>query len=190
MIYVISPDGVCRERNTAAPAPPLSVFTARYGEGVVLLPHESDPYPTVPVEHLVLVDGQLSVDPAWSPPEAAAPVDLAARIADLEAVVAGNVLASVHDRRWLAQKERAKLFGIPWIQSHPEAGLADLEAAVLAELAEVFPGDPIVTGAGIVMSYAAEAAKRGYIPEPSFEALRDLVVGASAAQIQAMLAVL
>ena len=128
-------------------------------------------------------------DPAYTPPEPQ-PDPTQVRLEALEAAVANNILASPHDRRWLAQKERAKIFGIPWLKDHPEATGADLEAAVLADLAATFPGEPVVASVGVIQSYAVEAAARGYIPEATFEALRALVVASTPAQLQAMLAAL
>ncbi len=190
MIYVFDPAGSCLERNTVSPAPSPQAFAANHGQGIVLKELASDPHPQAPLASLGLVGGEVVLDPAYEPPQPPQPVDILAEFAALKATLAANLLASPHDRRWLTQKERAKLFGIPWLQSHPEADQADLEAAIQAELAEAFPGEPIVTGAGIIMSYAAEAASRGHIAEASFQALRDLVVGSSQAELQAMLSLL
>lgn len=150
----------------------------------------------------VIEDEQLigvELDPAYTPP-ADAP-DLVAALAEKvqalsaavdrqEQAVAANLLVSPHDRRWLAQKERAKLFGIPWLREHPEAEQEALEAAVLADLAEAFPAQPLVVSGGVIMSYAAEAAARGYIPDASFASLKSLILASSEQQLQAMLAAL
>ncbi|MFH1058929.1 MAG: hypothetical protein V1797_09675, partial [Pseudomonadota bacterium] len=128
----------------------------------------------------VMNQGELTgveLDPAYTPP-AAEPDSMQVRLEALEQAVARqeqavatNLLASPHDRRWLAQKERAKLFGISWLKAHPEASMAELAVAVETDLAEQFPGQPIVVSAGIILSYAAEANARGYIPDSSFTSL-------------------
>jgi hypothetical protein len=132
---------------------------------------------------------EVAIDPDYTPP-APTPDPVQARLEALESAVAANLLVSPHDRRWLAQKERAKLFGIPWLRDHPEAGQQDLEAAVLADLAEAFPAQPLVVSGGVIMSYAAEAAARGYIPDASFASLKGLILASSEQQLQAMLAAL
>ena len=187
MVYVFNRDGQCLERNTNPVAPERPAFEANHGPDLTLVPVDDDPAPDAPLEFITLVDGQVAVDPTWQPPAPPAPVDLAAKIEALEAVVAGNLLASPHDRRWLQQKEAAKAFGIPWLKANPEAGQAQCEAAVQAHLESAFPGLPVVVSGGVLLSYAAEAAARGYIPEASFEALRALVLAASDSQLNSML---
>lgn len=138
-------------------------------------------------------------DPAWTPPapgpepiaQLREKVDgLAVAVARQEQAVAANLLASPHDRRWLAQKERAKLFGVAWIKANPLCDQAGLEAALNADLALAFPDQPLVVAAGVILSYAAEAHARGYIPEPGFASLRELIVASSDAELKAMLAAL
>jgi hypothetical protein len=51
----------------------------------------------------------------------------------------------------------------------------------------LFPGEPVVVGAGFIMSYADEAQKRGYILEATWEALKVLVTGATEKQLWRML---
>ena len=139
----------------------------------------------------------VAIDPDYTPP-APAPDPVQARLEALEAAVklqeqavAANLLATAHDRKWLAQKETAKLVGIPYIQEHPECSQAEVEAAVVAALTAAYPGQAIVvSGPGIIQSYADEALARGYLSEASFLALRDLVAASTPAQVQAMLAVL
>jgi|GEM_PF-2410479 len=139
----------------------------------------------------------VAIDPEYTPPEPA-PDPVQARLEALEAAVklqeqavAANLLATAHDRKWLAQKETAKLVGIPYIQAHPECSQEEVEAAVVAALTAAYPGQAIVvSGPGIIQSYADEALARGYLGEASFAALRDLVAASTPAQVQAMLAVL
>ncbi|MFH1058922.1 MAG: hypothetical protein V1797_09640, partial [Pseudomonadota bacterium] len=137
---------------------------------------EAVPPPVIPVWEGGQVVG-IEPDPDWTPPEPAPdPVQvrleaLEQAVARQEQAVAANLLASPHDRRWLAQKERAKLFGIAWLKAHPEASMEELAVAVETDLAEQFPGQPIVVSAGIILSYAAEANARGYIPDSSFTSL-------------------
>ncbi|MFZ5586151.1 MAG: hypothetical protein ACOZHQ_09500 [Thermodesulfobacteriota bacterium] len=196
MLYVFV-DGQCVEQNASPAPPPLEVFRQKYGEGVAVVDiADETPFLGVPRQHLHLVDGAVIVNPAWTPPAPALdPVQvrleaLEAAVARQEQAVAANLLASPHDRRWLAQKERAKLFGIGWIKANPEASMEELEAAVIADLASQFSGEPLVVSGGVILSYAVEAAARGYIPDGSYESLRALVVAADADQIQAMLAAL
>lgn len=119
------------------------------------------------------------------------PEPLAERLAAIEQAVAGNLLATAHDRKWLAQKETAKLVGIPYLREHPGCAQAEVEAVVAAALAAAHPGQAIVVSVpGIIQSYADEALARGHVGEATFIALRDLVANSTPAQVQAMLAVL
>jgi hypothetical protein len=152
-------------------------------------PAEAEALLNAPLAALVptLADGQVvsvAVDPAWTPP--APPPD---PLAELKQIVDQNILASEHDRRWLAQKEAAKRLGIPWIKGHPAASQAEAEEALTTLLAAEFPGEPLVASpAGVILSYAKAAQARGYIPDPSFTALRDLVAAAPEAQLTKLLA--
>jgi hypothetical protein len=94
---------------------------------------------------------------------------------------------SPHDRRWLEQKEIAKEAGITYIKAHPDCTMDEMEAALRAEVAGQFPGEPVVVGAGLIMSYADEAQKRGYIPEATWDALKALVANATEKQLRQML---
>ncbi|MFZ5585467.1 MAG: hypothetical protein ACOZHQ_06015 [Thermodesulfobacteriota bacterium] len=189
MLYVFV-DNLCVEQNASPAPPPLEVFRQKYGAGVAVVDiADETPFLGVPRQFIRLVDGTVGVDPAWTPP-APAPDPVQTRLAALEQTVAANILASPHDRRWLKQKERAKLFGISWLKAHPEASQAEFEAAVMADLAQAFLDEPLVVGGGVILSYAAEAHARGYIPDPGFAALRDLIVVSGDDQLQAMLAAL
>lgn len=140
-----------------------------------------------------IVDGQIvavTIDQNYIAPTPE-PNLIHTRLEALESAVSSNLLASAHDRRWLLQKERAKLFGIPWLKEHPEAEQHDLEMAVMADLTSTFPGQAIVVnGQGIIQSYIDEAFARGYIAEAAFLSLRDLVINSSPTQMQTMLQVL
>lgn len=190
MIYVFSPEGRCLERNTMPEAPPRQVFELNYGPDIVLVSLESDPAPGVPLKFIGHAQGQLTVDPSYSPPAPEPPVDLQAEMAELKAVVAANLLASPHDRRWLAQKEAAK--GVmAWMQANPACDQAQVEAQVAAAMQAATPGEPVViAAAGLVQSYADEAARRGLVPAASFESLKALVLASSSEQLRQMLAVL
>ncbi|MFH1058754.1 MAG: hypothetical protein V1797_08760 [Pseudomonadota bacterium] len=196
MLYVFV-ENVCVEQNANSIPPSLDVFQRKYGEGVAVIEvADETPFLGVPRQYLQLVDGAVIVDPAYEPPEPQPdPVQvlleaLEQAVARQEQAVAANLLASPHDRRWLAQKERAKLFGVGWIKANPACGQAGLETALAADLAQAFPDQPLVVAAGVILSYAAEAHARGYIADPGFAALRDLIVASSEAELQAMLSVL
>jgi hypothetical protein len=182
--YAFSPDGqVCHEAHSAYPAEvPAASFAANY-PGCVVMVFDSPRHPEVPREHLRLVGGAVAADPAWTPP--APPPD---HIAELRRTVDRNILASEHDRRWLAQKEAAKRLGVAWIKAHPACAQAEAEAALTGLLAVEFPGEPLVASpAGVMASYALAAHSRGHIPSPTFESLRDLVAAASQDQLAQLL---
>ncbi len=188
-ILVFDQAGNCLERNRATPTPPDSAFRANHGDSAVLFATDSDPAPEVPTKYIraTIQGGQvvnIALDPSWSPPVTIDPLE------EMRALVRGNVLASVHDKRWLAQKEAAKLIAIPWIKANPTATQAEFQAAVFAALAAELPaGEPIVVNPdGIIASYALAAKERGLIAEASFTALRDLVVATPEKQIQKLLA--
>lgn len=198
MLFVIDPATASvaagpDKRPGFAPEEIAAIAAQHPGRALFVREADLDTWPDAHAGWLVSMEGGQVVgvepDPGYTPSEPA-PDPVQARLEALEAAVATNILASPHDRRWLAQKERAKLFGISWIKANPEAGQADLEAAVMADLAQQFPGEPLVVSGGVVLGYAVEAAARGYIPDGSYESLRALVVAASADQLQAMLAAL
>lgn len=142
-----------------------------------------------PLEALAatLAEGRVTdvtVDPAWTPP----PIE-PTELALLREAVNRNLLASPHDRRWLEQKEEAKSEGIPWIKAHPAAGQAEAETAINGAIEAAFPGQPrVVSGAGIIASYAAEAQARGVIPAATYEALRDFIAATPESQLHKLLA--
>jgi hypothetical protein len=152
-------------------------------------PAEAEALLNAPLAALLptLAGGQVTgvaVNPVWAPP--APPPD---PLAELKQIVDQNILASEHDRRWLAQKEAAKRLGIPWIKAHPAASQAEAEAALTAALAAEFPGEPLVASpAGVILSYAKAAQARGHIPEAGFAALRDLVAATPDSQLAKLLA--
>lgn len=134
----------------------------------------------------------VGVDPAWvAPPPPPDPIEeLKASLNEVKTVVAGNLAASEHDRRWLAQKEEVKNQGIPWIKANPTATQAEFQQAVFAAMASELPaGEPIVVNPdGIIASYALAAKERGLIAEASFISLRDLVVTTSDKELAKLLA--
>ena len=132
----------------------------------------------------------IAPDPGWSPPEPPAdPVRaLGEEVRALQQAVARNILASPHDRRWSVQKEAAK--GVmDWIKDNPQCEQAEVEALVLAAMSQAQPGQPLVVNpAGLIESYAVEAAARGYTAQAGFPALRDLIVASSDQDLRLMLA--
>ncbi len=134
----------------------------------------------------------LSVDPEWAPP--APPVDpVQAGLAALEVVVAKNVPASTHDRRYLTDKEIGKTL-IPWLKAHPAATVQEATDQVMPLILAELPGQPVIPPlywewtnpetsevypGGLAMSYLYEARERGYCPPETpltWEALVALVV--------------
>ncbi|MFH1033607.1 MAG: hypothetical protein V1806_03795 [Pseudomonadota bacterium] len=195
MLYVFDQQGRCLERNGLDVAPPLAAFVANHGPDIVLWPQEADPYPLVPLEMLTATISQgqvveVTVDPAWQPPAPPAPdTSVQDSLADILARV-DAIPVSDHSRRNEDQKEFIKTFGIPWVKANPEATPEEAVAAILEALRAEFPADPIVsliyakdeaTGRedGLLMSYAKSAVKLGLIAEPTWQALRALVVDAS-----------
>ncbi len=140
---------------------------------------------------LLITATEVSPNPAWQPP--APPVD---RLADLVAKVDaateqvnGNILASPHDKRWLAQKNEAKSEGIAWVKAHPASTQTEAETAINAIIAAAFPAEPrVVSGGGLIVSYAVEAQARGIIAAATYEALRDFMVATPDKQLQKLLA--
>ncbi len=134
----------------------------------------------------IIADGTVvsaQPDLAWTPPPP--PPD---PLEELRRVVDQNILASEHDRRWLAQKEAAKRLGIPWLKANPAATLAETENALAGALMAEFPGEPLVVSpAGVILSYAKAARERGYIAEEGFTALRDLVAATPDNQLAKLL---
>jgi hypothetical protein len=127
----------------------------------------------------------VALDPTWTPPAPAPdPLD------ELRSLVRGNILASDHDKRWLAQKEAAKAIAIPWIKANPTATQAEFQNAVFAALVDELPtGEPIVVNpGGIIASYALAAKERGLIAEATFIALRDFVVATTEKKLAKLLA--
>ncbi len=141
-------------------------------------------------------DGQVvgvAIDPEYTPP--APPADQTqVRLAALQAAVDLIPLNTIHNRRWIAQKTRAKTVGIAYIKTNPGADQATVSAAVLADLEAEFPMSaelgPVVVCPGILMSYAKSAAAAGFIAEATFENLRALIVASSNDDLVQMLAVL
>lgn len=202
-VYVFSADGqTCHQAHLGYEGEiPISTLASRH-PGCVVGVFEALQQPGVLADHLraTIEAGavvEVAIDPGYTPPEPT-PDPVQARLEALEAAVklqeqavAANLLATAHDRKWLAQKETAKLVGIPYIQAHPECNQEEVEAAVVAALTAAYPGQAIVvSGPGIIQSYADEALARGYLGEASFPALRDLVAASTPAQVQTMLAVL
>ncbi len=195
MVYVFSYEGACLERSgwQAGGPYPRPDFEANHGQELVVVPVEDDPAAGVPLEYISLVDGELVVDPAWTPPEAAAPLDLAAEIAELKGVVAKNVPASPHDRRYLTDKEIGKTL-IPWLKANPTATVQEATNHVMPLILAELPGQPVIPPlywewtdpatsevypCGLAMSYLYEARERGYCPPETpltWEALVALVV--------------
>ena len=126
-------------------------------------------------------DGQvtaLGVDPAWQPP--APPPD---PIQELAQVVARNVAASPHDRRFLVQKAIGKQ-AVAWIREHPACAAQEAEDYVMGLILAELPGEPVVPKLywehqgipqGLAMSYLHEAIRRGYCPADTPLAWASLV---------------
>jgi hypothetical protein len=123
----------------------------------------------------------------FTPPDPAP--SLEDHLAEIKAMVGKNLLASDHDKLWLAQKEVAKAEGIPWLKANPAATQEQFEAAVQGFIATDAPGDPMVVHPqGVIASYAKVAQTRGLISSATFEALRDFVVATPDKQLQKLLA--
>ena len=189
---VFDAQGRCVEVNRNTPLPSDQMFRINHGQDALVLHLEAAELPDVPDWALIpTIEGGevvgVAPDPSYTPP-APTPDPMQVRLEALEAVVERIPLNTPHNRRWLAQKERVKAAGIAHIQANPACSQAGLEQALAADLAGGFPDQPIVVSAsGVIQSYAEAAAAQGFIATASFDALRDLVAGSSAAQIQAML---
>ena len=194
MLYVFDPSGKCVERNGSPVPPPLEAFEDKYGHGTVVVSTEDEgPFSTAPSDHISLVDGEIRVDPAWQPP--APPPD---PLAELAQVVARNIAASPHDKRFLTQKAIGKQ-AISWIKGHPACTPQEAEDYVMGLVLAELPGQPVVPklywehqGApqGLAMSYLYEAIQRGYLPPATpltWASLVGLIVGTPEKQIAAWL---
>lgn len=130
-------------------------------------------------------------DPDWTPPSA--PID---PMTDLLNRV-DKIPVSEHSRRNEEQKEFIKTYGIPWVKANPEATPAQAVTAIMAAVRAEFPDDPIVCliydadrqgrEDGLLMSYARAAVRIGAMAEPTWEALRALIVGSTPAQLRQVL---
>lgn len=144
---------------------------------------------------MILVDGEPQPDPDWQPPSPIPPeAPILYSLAELTARV-DAIPVSDHSRRNEAQKEFIKTFGIPWIKANPESTPEEAVTALLVALRAEFPADPIVTliyakdeatgrEDGLLMSYAKSAVKLGLIADPTWQALRALVVTAPDQQLR------
>lgn len=164
------------------------VQTQHPGHQVVVV--EDAEVPDIPPEAMLLVDGQVVADPAWQPP-APPPDPLAELAAKVDRLPAGTI----HETRMRDQKEFMKAFAIPWVKANPQATPVDAALAILAALWAEFPADPIciqvyekdpVTGRedGLLMSYAESAHAAGLTPDPSWQALRELILQAPEQQLR------
>ncbi|KMY68483.1 hypothetical protein AAU61_02100 [Desulfocarbo indianensis] len=133
------------------------------------------------IEEGHVVDVQ--ADPAYAPPDP--PLD---PVEELTAVVSKNVLASPHDKRFLAQKEAAKSV-MWWIRENPDCAAAQVLAQVEAAIEAETPGEPVVVCAqGLMDTYAYEAHQRGLISADTWEELKALILASTPAQLMHMLA--
>lgn len=193
MLYVFDNQGRCVECNGNPIEPPLALFEAKYGEGVVLLRDGEASIPDAPWTHLILADAQVMVDPGWQPP--APPPD---PIQQLTEVVERNVAASPHDKRFLTQKAIGKQ-AISWIKAHPACTPQETEDYIMGLILAEMPGQPVVPKLywefqgqpqGLAMSYLYEAIQRGYCPPATpmaWASLVGLIVGTPESQIDAWL---
>ncbi|MFH1034301.1 MAG: hypothetical protein V1806_07315 [Pseudomonadota bacterium] len=204
MVYVFDQQGRCLERNTLPAPPPVAAFMANHGQEIILWPRETDPYPEVPLNRLTatIVEGLvtgLEVDPAWQPPAPAPPeASVLDGLAELAEVVANNVAASPHDKRFLTQKAIGKQ-AIAWIKEHPACTAQEAEDHVMGLILAELPSQPVVprlywehqgTAQGLAMSYLYEAIQRGYCPSDTplaWASLVGLIVATPEAQIAAWL---
>lgn len=145
--------------------------------------HNPGPHVIVTVEAGAIVPGSLRADPDYMPPDP--PLD---PVAELKAAVDQNLMASPHDRRFLAQKEAAKTV-MWWIRENPDCTAGQVLTQVEAAIAAETPGEPVVvSGQGLLETYAHEAHQRGLIPAATWEALKALILASTPAQLTRMLA--
>ncbi|MBI5523375.1 MAG: hypothetical protein HY910_12160 [Desulfarculus sp.] len=201
MILAFDPTGKCLERNTVSPAPSLAAFQANHGLEVILFTVDQDPCPGVPLDKLrgLMEAGQVKAvepDPTWMPPDPTEPpTPVPDLLAELVAKVDKLPAGTIHETRLRDQKEFLKLWAIPWVKANPDATPEDAAQAILAALRTEFPADPICTLVyakdpatgredGLLMSYAESAHAAGLTPDPSWQALRGLIIQAPEQQLR------
>jgi hypothetical protein len=177
LTYVFDKDGRCVALNCSQ-NPTAESYEGEFGPGLTLVPFDSEPHPGVLNDYLRLVGGQVVVDPSWQPPPP--PID---QLALLTQTVAQNVGSSVHDKRFMRQKEVGKT-AIAWIKAHPTCTPDEAEAYVMDLVLAAIPGEPVIpklyfeykgTPQGLAMSYLYEVIQRGYMPEGTPIAWQSIV---------------
>lgn len=146
-----------------------------------------------------VVAGSVTANPSWQPPAPTSPGNRVLEgLADLAQVVAKNVAASPHDKRFLTQKEIGKEI-ISWVKANPDCTPDQAEDYIMPLILADLPGQPVVPklywvhqGAphGLAMSYLFEAIKREYCPANTpmtWASLVGLIVATPESQIAAWL---